>query len=269
MGQIGLVSPTGRAIPLPATRPNAGVQAAYRKRLDRLVDEMQRSLTYWLKATYRSNTPEIAQDESPAMALNRMMRGLAQQWQRKFDQAALPVAQKFSDASMSAADISLRDALRQKGFTVQFQMTATANDVFQATVAENVGLIKSIAAEHLQDVQGMVMRSVTQGRDLEGLAKDLERRYQVTKRRAAFIARDQNNKATATITRVRQQGLGIKQARWLHSRGGKKPRQSHVAANGELYEVDKGMLIDGDYIRPGELPNCRCVAQSVIPGFEE
>lgn len=264
----GLVSPTGRDQALRPVHANQGIEAAYRKRLDRLIDEMQRSLVYWLTAAYRRNMPEIAQDESPAMALTKMMRRLAKQWQRRFDEAAQPVASEFAETSMSAADISLRSALRQKGFSVQFQLTRAANDVFQATVQENVGLIKSIAAEHLQEVQGMVMRSVTQGRDLEGLVEDLQKRYGVTKRRAAFIARDQNNKATATITRVRQQGLGIKQAKWRHSRGGKHPRKSHQEADGKVYDVDKGMLIDGEYIRPGELPNCRCVAISIIPGFD-
>lgn len=264
----GLVSPTGRDQALRPVHANQGIEAAYRKRLDRLIDQMQRSLVYWLTAAYRRNVPEIAQDESPAMALTKMMRRLAKQWQRRFDEAAQPVASEFAETSMSAADISLRNALRQKGFSVQFQLTRAANDVFQATVQENVGLIKSIAAEHLQDVQGMVMRSVTQGRDLEGLVEDLQKRYGVTKRRAAFIARDQNNKATATITRVRQQGLGIKQAKWRHSRGGKHPRKSHQEADGKVYDVDKGMLIDGEYIRPGELPNCRCVAISIIPGFD-
>ncbi|WP_241120324.1 phage minor head protein [Achromobacter xylosoxidans] len=264
----GLVSPTGRDQALRPVHANQGIEAAYRKRLDRLIDEMQRSLVYWLTAAYRRNVPEIAQDESPAMALTKMMRRLAKQWQRRFDEAAQPVATEFAETSMSAADISLRNALRQKGFSVQFQLTRAANDVFQATVQENVGLIKSIAAEHLQEVQGMVMRSVTQGRDLEGLVEDLQKRYGITKRRAAFIARDQNNKATATITRVRQQGLGIKQAKWRHSRGGKHPRKSHQDADGEIYDVDKGMLIDGEYIRPGEKPNCRCVAISIIPGFD-
>lgn len=264
----GLVSPTGRDQALRPVHANQGIEAAYRKRLDRLIDEMQRSLVYWLTAAYRRNVPEIAQDESPAMALTKMMRRLARQWQRRFDEAAQPVASEFAETSMSAADISLRNALRQKGFSVHFQLTRAANDVFQATVQENVGLIKSIAAEHLQEVQGMVMRSVTQGRDLEGLVEDLQKRYGVTKRRAAFIARDQNNKATATITRVRQQGLGIKQAKWRHSRGGKHPRKSHQEADGKVYDVDKGMLIDGEYIRPGELPNCRCVAISIIPGFD-
>lgn len=264
-----LISPTGSDVPLRPVHANQGIEAAYRKRLDRLIDEMQRSLVYWLTAAYRRNVPEIAQDESPAMALTKMMRRLTQQWQRRFDEAAQPVATEFAETSMSAADVSLRSALRQKGFSVQFQMTRAANDVFQATVQENVGLIKSIAAEHLQEVQGMVMRSVTQGRDLKGLTEDLQQRYGVTKRRAAFIARDQNNKATATITRVRQQGLGIKQAKWRHSRGGKHPRKSHQEADGQVYDVEKGMYIDGQWIRPGELPNCRCVAISIIPGFDE
>ena len=33
--------------------------------------------------------------------------------------------------------------------------------------------------------------------------------------------------------------------------------------------IDLRQYIDGAWIRPGELINCRCVAQSVIPGFEE
>jgi SPP1 gp7 family putative phage head morphogenesis protein len=264
-----LVSPTGKEIALRPVHANKGVEAAYRRRLQKLVEQMQRSVVWWVEAAYRQNQPEIAQDESPAVTLRKVMNRLTRVWQRRFNEASQAVAEKFAERSMESADIALRDSLRQKGFSVQFQMTRAANDVFQATVGENVGLIKSIAAEHLQDVQGLVMRSVQQGRKLDDLSKELEARYQITKRRAAFIARDQNNKATATITRVRQQGLGITQARWLHSAGGKHPRKSHVAASGKTYDVDKGMYIDGAWIRPGELPNCRCVAQSVIPGFDD
>jgi SPP1 gp7 family putative phage head morphogenesis protein len=203
------------------------------------------------------------------MQLRRAMHRLTQRWQSIFDERAPQLAIDFSEKAMDSADFQMRESLKQSGFTVEFKMTAAANDAYQATIGENVGLIKSVAAEHLQEVEGLVMRSVTQGRKLDELTTELEQRYQVTKRRAALIARDQNNKATATITKVRQQGLGITQARWMHSAGGKKPRQSHVSANGKLYDVDKGMYIDGAWIRPGELINCRCISQSVIPGFED
>jgi SPP1 gp7 family putative phage head morphogenesis protein len=271
-----LVSPTGKEIHVRPVRPNAGVQAQYRKQLDQMIDAMQKSLVWWLSAQYRANSPTLAEDAgkersvgSPAMTLRRAMHRLTTYWQRRFDERSRQMALNFSDKAMGNADFQLRESLKASGFSVEFKMTAAANDVYQATIGENVGLIRSIAAEHLQEVEGLVMRSVTQGRKLDDLSKDLEKRYQVTKRRAALIARDQNNKATATITRVRQQGLGIKQARWMHSAGGKEPRQSHVAASGKLYDVDKGMYIDGEWIRPGEMINCRCVAQSVIPGFED
>ena len=93
-------------------------------------------------------------------------------------------------------------------------------DALEATVAENVALIKSIGSQYLTAIEGHVMRSITVGRDLAPLARRLEFQYGVTRRRAALIARDQNNKATAVITRERQNELGIK-AIWLHSAGGK------------------------------------------------
>ncbi len=113
------------------------------------------------------------------------------------------------------------------------------------------------------------MRSVQTGRDLGQLRSDILARYDVTKKRAALIARDQNNKATAVMEKARRISIGITQAKWAHSRGGKEPRASHVAANGKIYDVAKGCLIDGKYIMPGEEINCRCVSHAVIPGFED
>jgi len=262
-----LVSPTGKDILVPVTHPNVGVQAEYRRRLQKMVAEMHKSVLYWLVAEYRKNTPELAMDDSPAASLDKAIKRLSRRWFRNFDRFAEKEAKRFADQAFGTADMSLRQRLKEKGFAVEFQMTREANDAYRAVIAENIGLIKSIPEQHLQQVQGMVMRSVTQGRDLETLTKQLEHRYQITKKRAAFIARDQNNKATAVITRVRQEGLGIKQAKWMHSHGGKHPRESHVKADGKVYDVDKGMFIDGEWIRPGELPNCRCVSRSIIPGL--
>lgn len=271
-----LRSPTGKAKTLPPVRPNAGIEAAYRRRLMRLVDEMQASLVYWLKAAYRAKPPEMAADapdgystgRSSAMTLRDEMRSLGARWQSRFDEAAPALAQYFATAVKDRADGSLASILDQAGMTVQFRMTAPMNDVFQATIGEQVGLIRSIASEHLSEVEGMLMRSVQTGRDLGAMTAELEARFGVTKRRAALIARDQNNKATAVFTRVRQTELGITQAAWMHSSGGKHPRPSHVAANGKLYDIAKGMWLDGEWVLPGQLINCRCVSRSIVPGFD-
>ncbi|MGF6806282.1 SPP1 gp7 family putative phage head morphogenesis protein [Paraburkholderia sp. Clong3] len=257
-----------RSIVLGAIHPNAGLEAAYRRKLEALVDEMHASLLYWLRASYRANSPEIAQDAmSPAMALRAAMRKLAIRWLKRFDEAAPELAKYFATNATARVDGSLKSILKRSGFAVEFTMTREANDVMQATIGEQVGLIKSIASQHLSEVEGLVMRSVSTGRDLGTLTNELQQRYGVTRRRAALIARDQNNKATATITRVRQRSLGITQAKWLHSNGGKEPRKSHLEADGKIFDIDKGMLIDGDYIFPGQLINCRCVSRSILPAL--
>lgn len=252
---------------IPPIRPSAAIRAAYQKRLDALIDEMQTSIVHWIAATYRANTPEIAQDESPARTLQSAMRKLGRRWQRRFDELAPKLADYFATAARDRVDTVLKDALRQAGFTVQLKLTAAQNDVLQATIGENVSLIKSIAQQHLKNIEGQVMRSVQTGRDLGTLAKELEHTYGVTKRRAAFIARSQNNIATAAITRTRQKEIGITQAKWKHSAGGRHPRPEHVAFSGQLYDIEKGAYLEGKWTWPGVEPNCRCVSISVIPAL--
>lgn len=250
---------------LKAVRPNAGVQAEYRRRLDALVDEMNNSITYWLTATYREQLPAIAADASPVKALLTTLRDLSKRWLRRFEIGAQKLAEWHAQKTRSYTDTALHTALKDAGFSVKFTMTPAMQTAYDAVIAEQVGLIKSIAQQNLQQVETLVMQSVQTGRDLGQLAPELEKRYGITKRRAALIARDQNNKATATLTRHRQQELGITHAVWLHSHGGKTPRPSHVKADGETYEIAKGMFLDGEWVFPGELINCRCVSRSVIP----
>lgn len=254
-------------IELAAVRPNAGLRADYHKRLDRAVDDMHRSVMYWLRAAYRANPPEIAQDASPARILRAAMRKLGRRWLRRFDELGPEIAAYFATAASERVDGALADMLRKKGFTVRFKTTAAQNDAYQAVIGQQVGLIKSVAQKYLSDIEGDVMRSVMAGRDLATLSKTLEKTYGVTKRRAALIARSQNNMATATLTRVRQNELGIKKAKWLHSAGGRVPRPEHVAFSGKLYDVDKGAFLEGKWTWPGMEINCRCVSVPVITGF--
>jgi uncharacterized protein with gpF-like domain len=277
-----LVSPTGKDILLRPVRANAGIEAAYKKQLDRWIDAMHKSLVWWITAQYRANPPpslaqdaglESFRDGSPANAMRRAIHRMSRRWLKAFDRGADDLAKYFVDKASGATDIQLKDILKKAGFTVQFKTTAEVNNAMQAAIGENVGLIKSIASEHLTQVEGLVMRHMQAGRDLGALTKDLTERYDITKKRAAFIARDQSNKMTAVINRTRQNELGITQARWKHSGAGKHPRLSHLAAGrdnggkGKLYDIVKGCEIDGEYIWPGQLPNCRCTSQSVIPGL--
>jgi SPP1 gp7 family putative phage head morphogenesis protein len=254
---------------LPPVRANAGIEAKYRRMLFKMVDAMHESVVYWVESAYRNNEPEMALDESPAAALNSAVKKLTRRWQRNFNRASKRMADYFSEDVSERTDGVLRRILADSGWSVDFKMTPAMNDVFAATVNENVSLIKSIPQRYLSQVEGMVARSVSTGRDLGQLSKDLQEQLGVTKRRAALIARDQNAKATSAFTRVRQTELGIEEAIWVHSSAGKVPRPTHVKNDGKKYRVSEGWLdpaVD-KRIFPGELINCRCFSRSVIPGF--
>lgn len=257
---------------LAPVRPNEGLEAAYRKRLEKLVDEMSASVLYWLKAGYKQNTPEmadLAQDASPAKALQAITARLAKRWQDRFDDEAKANAEWFAQSSQDRSDRAMLHGLRKEGMSVKFKATRAMNDVLQATTAENVSLIKSIPQQFFKSIEVQVMQSVSQGRDLGGLTKQIEQTYGVTHRRAAFISRDQNSKAAANMTRVRQTELGIVDARWTHSRGGRHPRPSHVAANGKRYKIADGMVLDGVQCWPGTEINCRCVSKPILPALDD
>lgn len=253
----------------PGVTPSAALNALYRRALVKLIREMQGSVDYWLRAAYRENEPAIAADALPAREMASAAKTLRQRWQSKFDDASERLAKWFAKKSWNRSEEQLKKILRDGGMSVKFQMTEGMRDVFAATVEENVALIKSIPAQYFDQIEGLVQRSVAGGRDLSTLSTQLRKRYGVTTRRAALIARDQNNKATSMLSNARQRELGIEQAVWIHSHAGKEPRPSHVRMDGKKFDLAKGMWDEdeGRYVLPGELINCRCISRPVIAEF--
>ena len=265
----------GKPPTLSPIRPAAPTRIKYQKRVDALIEEMAQSLLYWLRAAYRSDTPatvELAQDASAATVLQAAFDKLQNRWLRRFDELAPKISEWFVATSKARVDGTMSNDLRQGGFTVKFKMTKAMRDAYNAVIDENVGLIKSIGEQHLSNVRVALMQSVQNGRDLEYLTKELEKRTGITKRRAARIARDQNNKATAVMVKTRALELGVTKARWVHSAGGKTPRPDHVKAGREglVFDLAKGHDFNNGEgtVWPGTAINCRCVSVPIVPGFE-
>lgn len=268
------VSEMGEAL-IDPLRPSAALTDRYAKRLDQQIEAMGRDVTRAVAAAYRQSPPEqlvvYGQDVSPAVVLQRAVEAMGRKWSRRFDTLADQLARYFAQSVLTRNDKVLREQMRKAGFTVKFRMTRAMNDAYQAVRAENVALIKSIPEQHMTGVSSLVNQSVQTGRDLGTLTAALTKRTGITKRRAAFIARDQNSKATAVLQRARWLEMGITRARWLHSAGGKEPRPEHVAFSGQIYDVATGHDFNNGegVVWPGTAINCRCVARPVIPGLDD
>ncbi len=266
---------------LRVVHPNAGVRAAYRRQLLRLIDEMQRSTVWWLRAAYRkeearivpdaapSPAQGIAQDASPARMMQTVLGRLFRYWMRRWSENARKIAEGFVRSAAKHTTSSYAQAFRDAGFTVKMDPSRAQNDVAQALIAENVSLIKSIPEKYFSEVTGLVQRSISMGRDLGFLTGELEKRYKVTRRRADLIARDQANKATESIKRVEDERLGVKVGIWVHVPGKYTSRATHKAMNGKPFLLSEGLYDSavGRKVLPGELVACQCEYRSFIPEF--
>ena len=139
----------------------------------------------------------------------------------------------------------------------------------------NVGLIESgvlgpmdgvSLRPLLDDVGDMVEHAHAQGLRVEELAGELQRRFEISDRRAELIARDQTLKLNGQINQNRQRAAGITQYAW-RAVGDERTRPMHADLDGTIHSWDAPPVVseDGRMEHPGGDYQCRCGADPVTP----
>lgn len=281
-----LHAPGKRDITLGPIQPNAQVEIEYRRQLAKAVANMTASYEYWTARRFvtavnanveAGRLPDLAEDAAPGDPAKRTkqlfdeLNRLREHWEDYFEAFATKVAKQAITGWYDTNAASWGSKLGRAGFDIKMQLTPSQRLILQTKVPENVSLIRSIQQDYHKDIEGIVSRNFLAGRDLAPMAEAIKKRGGVSTRRAALIARDQSNKATAQMNSARQRELGVEWARWVHSSAGKEPRPEHVRAGREgwFYRADKGIDFgDGfGYVLPGEAINCRCTGRSIIPAI--
>lgn len=127
--------------------------------------------------------------------------------------------------------------------------------------AENVRLIQSIPAQSLDQVERLVVAGVDRGARWENLRDEIEARFDVSRSRAALIARDQVGKFYGTVQKARQTEVGISHYFWRTS-GDERVRPTHAILEGKRIAWDD----PPEEGHPGHPINCRCTAE---PDFSQ
>lgn len=279
-----LRAPGKKDITLAPIGPNAQSRLKYERALRKAVANMAASYEWWLAAKYRraleanqaaGRIAEIAMDANTpggdAGDLFGELARLRKYWAKYFNDFAKKLAEQALETWYRDNSNMWEGRLRRAGFDVPMQLTPSQRLILKAKVPENVALIKSIHEDYHKDIEGIVSRNFLRGRDLAAMSEQIKKRGSVTQNRAAFIARDQANKATSQMNDARQRELGIQYCVWQHSSAGKEPRETHVRAGREQWVFKVGTGIDfGDQfgeVLPGEAINCRCTSRSIIPAL--
>ncbi len=162
--------------------------------------------------------------------------------------------------------------LRQQGrrFGVNSFAEADVADLLEISAHETSRLIKSIPERYFDDVQTLVIENIRAGNRASQIAPLIKERYNVSYKKAQFIARDQTAKLNGELTKFRQEAAGFEYFKWVTSRDTNVRDLHHEIATKDVgYGVgvyrwdDPPKNKDGEPIVPGTDINCRCTASPV------
>lgn len=249
------------------------LEARYVARLQQLVARMtsitEKELQKFFEEPHAEEYFE-AQDASVSSQARILTNALMKKLNAYFARLSVPIAEAQINAVDGASSGSVYSSLKEMSGGLSLPTSAITPDmaeVLNASIVENVSLIKSISIEYLGGVQQAVMRSITTGRGLADLQPYLEKHKGITERRARMIALDQTRKAYNNLNRGRLEKLGLTKFEWRHTSGSKHPRPLHIRYNGKIFSFDDLPIIDentGERGIPGQAINCRCRIRPVI-----
>lgn len=161
------------------------------------------------------------------------------------------------EAQMDAISISNQINLFNQTQFLRVAEAALSIDVFfyepwlqdqlSLFATQNSQLINSLVEDEIQRVSGVVQRGFQQGLPYRTIEEEIVQTFGVARRHAKLIARDQTVKLNASLTKLRQEDLGIQEYEWQTS-GDERVRASHRLMDGAICKWDDPTV----YRRQGE-----------------
>lgn len=254
-------------------------ELAYQKEMQQNIDssngKRQDALDDWLAniSTYKNLVDRVFNKQLIRRLLDNVQGGLInfnkQQIEKSYEKFAGVDLLQFSDDIVGAARLQTENSL---------------------------SLIEDLGEDIKEKIEKQVFRGMREGLRHEQLMKRIEKSltggkkgvFKSVKNRAKLIARNEVSSFNATLTKQRNENLGIKFYRWVTAKdnrvrddGGPAGAKNHADLDGRVFPwgdspvtftVDgkkykfnpapKGLF--GDVMFPGNEINCRCVARSLI-----
>lgn len=226
--------------------PNKGIEKEYRKKLEKLVKAMSASVMYWVLADWGGRT---------AFEMSMAIRKRIKKWDKIFGDKAEQIALWFVKSVKNHTEIGMKNAFKEAGYRMK---RGTPKEIMKAIEYENVDLIKSIPAKYFLGVETVAMLAMMYGWSKTDLTDELDRRYNICKRRVKNIASDQTHKTTELFKKAICKNEGVRLGKWVYTWRSEKPRENHIMMDGLVFDLDKGALTpEGDeFIFPAQKINC-------------
>lgn len=217
---------------------------------------------------------EMANDKRPSLDSNHLKRkdGYSEEIQAIIDAYSGKFGIEFGDVlfsgiarvvaqSVNSFNAKQFDEMLNKVLGVDpFVSEPWLQEEIDAFITQNIALIKTIPEDFFKSIKGIVLDGARSGKTISDISSALDKRVDVSKNRARFIARDQVSKFNGDLNRLRQTNVGIESYIWSTSLD-ERVRESHAKKEGKEFRWDTPPSDTG---HPGEDYQCRCVALAVF-----
>lgn len=233
---------------------NKGIEVKYRKKLENLVDAMNKSVLFWLLADYGNRSVE---------EISNQIQKRIKQWKRIFGDKSKDIAVWFVKSVKKQSETGLKQAFAQQGIHKHIELPKS---IYKDVKLNNEVLIKSIPEKYFSGIETAAIMATMYGWSKDVLRNNIERRYESTEKRVAIISKDQNHKTSELFKTAICKRLGIRYAAWVYTWRSETPRQNHIMLDGKVFDIDKGCYDEttGKYVYPSMEYGCKCTFKPII-----
>lgn len=169
------------------------------------------------------------------------------------------------------ADVAKRDAAawsqhgKMIGRALRLEIEkAPTGTAMREALGRQVRLITSIPRDAAERVQKLSLEAFTGGVRAKSIAEEILESGQVSRSRAMCIARTEVSRVATALTQARAEYVGSEGYIWRTARDG-DVRRSHREMEGKLVKWNDPPVLDEMRGHAGQLPNCRCFPEVVLP----
>ena len=151
-----------------------------------------------------------------------------------------------------------------KNITVMPKITASERERISSEYTKTMQLeIKNWTIKETQNLRKDMKALVLKGGRYESVIGEIQNRYQVSRSKAKFLARQETSLMMTKFKQVRYQSAGITEYTWECVKGSPAHpvRHYHFLNNGKTFKYSEGAVINakGEKKNPGQDYNCRCI----------
>jgi SPP1 gp7 family putative phage head morphogenesis protein len=256
-----------RRIVAQALRPHVAAERTYVRDCVAIVAGVHRGI---LAAIHRDVLPEYETRHDASQKKGDVIDQLTgSRMKKKVAAHVKPRVEAAFDTMSAAQDKKNKNAMTLIGIPIS-DAAAGVGAALAVARETNVRLIQSASDDWLDDVRDVLDEGQAKGLRIEEIAKWLQKRADVSKSRAKFIARDQSAKLAGSLNKIRQTSAGVSRYRWSTSRD-ERVRDMHADLEGQICDWDDPPVTDkyGNTNHPGEDFGCRCTGTPIVPGLDE